>query len=340
MNQDRWNHASVKAPQALAKLPKKANGDVSWGAIRVAQLDTGFRRHAAFGAWSAGGANDIVETPGKDFFQPNRTSAEDPLTDVLAPQEPGHGTRTGAVLSGRSASGDFLGIAPGLPITPYRINQDSVILAPSCRAIGRALTLIVAEKRCPVVNISQGFPVVLDQAMGRAIDLAYEAGIIVCAAAGQPLDKVVYPAKHRRVIGVAGYKKSGTVYQRYDRYGRIDAWAPANGITRPEAKTADRYSQNGDGTSYATLHVTAAAAIWLRFHGTAINQKYGATWKRIEAFRLALHLSQRPLPFPTPAPKFPGHDAGRLDIANLLSVPLPDPAMLAKETDLAGDDSL
>jgi len=37
MPQDRWNHASVKAPQALAQLPKKANGDVSWGNIRVGQ---------------------------------------------------------------------------------------------------------------------------------------------------------------------------------------------------------------------------------------------------------------------------------------------------------------
>jgi subtilisin family serine protease len=340
MIQDRWNHASAKAPQALAKLPKKSNGDVSWGTIRVAHLDTGFRRHAAFGAWSASGANDIVETPGRDFFQPSRPSAEDPLTEVLPPQQPGHGTRTAAVLSGRSASGDFLGIAPGLPITPYRVNQDSLIMADSCRAIARALALVVTEKRCSVVNISLGFPVVLDQDMGQAVDRAYEAGVIICAAAGQPLDKVVYPAKHRRVIGVAGYRKSGTIYQRYDRYGRIDAWAPANGITRPKAKTAAGYSQNGDGTSYATLHVAAAAAIWLRFHGAAIHQKYGATWKRVEAFRLALHLSQRPLPFPTPPASFPGNEAGRLDIANLLAVSLPDANMLVKETDLAGDDSV
>ena len=62
------------------------------------------------------------------------------------------------------------------------------------------------------------------------------------------------------------------------------------------------------------------------FHGAAIGQRYGATWKRVEAFRLALHQSQRPLPFPTPANSFPDNDAGRLDIANLLAMPLPDPA--------------
>ena len=41
--QDRWNHRSVKAQQALDKLPKKANGDVNWGNIRVAR--SGYRLH-------------------------------------------------------------------------------------------------------------------------------------------------------------------------------------------------------------------------------------------------------------------------------------------------------
>ncbi len=340
MAQDRWNHRSVKAPQALARLPAKANGDVNWGTIRVAHLDTGFTRHAAFGPWAADGNNAIIRTPGKDFFDPKRTSALDPLTPVTPPQEPGHGTRTAAVLAGRSADGAFIGIAPGLPIAPYRVNNDSLILDRACRAIGRALDDVVAAGDCQVVSISLGFPVVLDKAMGRAVDRAYDAGIIVCAAAGQPLDRVVYPAKHRRCIGVGGYRKSNRIYQRYDRYGRIDAWAPADRITRPEALTPHQYSGGGDGTSYSTLHVSAAAAIWLRYHGAAIGQSYGKSWKRVEAFRTVLRQSQRPLPFKTPAKDFPGLSSGKLDIANLLAMPLPDPALLLREDDLAGDDEV
>src|SRR5512134_1457611 len=256
--QDRWNHQSVKATQALAKLPKKANGDVNWGGIRVAHLDTGYTRHDAFGAWSAGGANAIIETPGKDFFQPARPSAQDPLTPVTPPQEVGHGTRTGAVLAGRSASGDFLGVAPGLPVVPYRVNNDSLILEQAASAIGAALNHIVSQGRCPVVSISQGFPFVLDQAMGEAVDRAYLNGIIICCAAGQFIDRVCYPAKHRRTIGVGGYRKSGRQYQKYDRYGRIDSWAPADNISRPNAAGLAGYSNNGDGTSYSTVHVSAA----------------------------------------------------------------------------------
>jgi subtilisin family serine protease len=337
MTQDRWHHRHVRAPEALALLPTKPNGEVNWGRIRVAHLDTGFTRHEAFGAWRPDGGNDILEVPGKDFFDPRRNTALDPLNPVTPPQEPGHGTRTAAVLAGKSADGSFAGVAPGLPLTPYRVNNDSLILERACRAIAGALDDVVAEDRCPVVNISLGFPVVLDKAMGRAVDRAYSAGIIICAAAGQPADRVVYPAKHRRCIGVAGYRKSNRIYQRYDRYARIDSWAPADHVTRPEPGKPDRYT-DGDGTSYATLHVSAAAAMWLRLHGARINQLYGKTWKRIEAFRLALRMSQRPLPFKTPPQQFPALTSARLDIANLLSVPLPDPGLLRPEDDLAGDD--
>ncbi|HEY7690264.1 MAG TPA: S8/S53 family peptidase [Dongiaceae bacterium] len=342
--QDRWNHRSVKAPQALDKLPKKANGDINWGSIRVAHLDTGYTRHDAFGAWTAGGSNGIIETPGKDFFQPSRPSAQDPLTPVTAPQEVGHGTRTSAVLAGRSASGDFLGVAPGLPVVPYRINNDSLILEKSAFAIGAAITDIVNQGRCQVISISQGFPFVLDKAMGRAVDKAYLAGLIICCAAGQFIDRVCYPAKHRRAIGVGGYRKSGRQYQKYDRYGRIDSWAPADNITRPNVADLTSYSTNGDGTSYSTVHVSAAAAMWLRYHGAAIGQTYGNgaadLWRRVEAFRLALRASQRILPFKTSSTTHPGNSAGKLDISNLLSVPLPPKNSLLREDDLAGDDEM
>ena len=242
--QDRWNHQSVKATQALDKLPKKANGDVNWGNIRVAHLDTGYTRHDAFGAWSAGGANAIIEAPGRDFFQPARTSAQDPLSPVTPPQEVGHGTRTGAVLAGRSASGDFLGAAPGLPVViPNRVTNNRRILEQAAGAIGAALNDIVNKGRCPVVSISQGFPFVLDQAMGEAVDSAYLKGIIICCAAGQFIDRVCYPAKHRRTIGVGGYRKSGRHRKNTHRYSRIDSWSPADNITRPNVPGPRRLQQ-------------------------------------------------------------------------------------------------
>ena len=291
-----WPHRTAgttrasRRPKPWAKLPKKANGDVNWGSIRVAHLDTGYTRHDAFGAWQRQRRQRHHRNAGQGLtFSRARPSAQDPLTPVTPPQEVGHGTRTGAVLAGRSASGDFLGVAPGLPVVPYRVNNDSLILEQAAGAIGAALNDVVSQGRCPVVSISQGFPFVLDQAMGEAVDRAYLNGIIICCAAGQFIDRVCYPAKHRRTIGVSGYRKSGRQYQKYDRYGRIDSWAPADNISRPNAAGLAGYSNNGDGTSYSTVHVSAAAAMWLRFHGSAIGQTYGNgaadLWRRVEAFR-------------------------------------------------------
>jgi len=235
-------------------------------------------------------------------------------------------------------------VAPGLPVVPYRVNNDSLILEQAAGAIGAALNHVVSQGRCPVVSISQGFPFVLDQAMGKAVDRAYLNGIIICCAAGQFIDRVCYPAKHRRTIGVAGYRKSGRQYQKYDRYGRIDSWAPADNIARPNAAGLAGYSNNGDGTSYSTVHVSAAAAMWLRFHGSAIGQTYGNgaadLWRRVEAFRVCLRLSQRVLPFKTSQTTHPGNSGGKLDISNLLSVKLPAWDSLRREDDLAGDDEM
>jgi hypothetical protein len=43
-----WNLTLVQAPEAWAMLPRR-NGQVDWGGVRVAHLDTGFTEHPGFG---------------------------------------------------------------------------------------------------------------------------------------------------------------------------------------------------------------------------------------------------------------------------------------------------
>lgn len=329
-----WNLQHINQPQALDQLPKKSNGSIDWGPVRVAHLDTGYTEHPAF-AFDANGKSAIVLTDlGKDFLNPRRRSAKDPLTGPGF-MPPGHGTRSGSALSANGAG--YSGVGPGLPLIPCRVTESSLITKTVAQAIRRALDYVTVNRLAPVVNISLGTPIVPDTAMGEALDRAYEKGIIVVCAAGQLIDQVTYPAKHRRAIGVAGIQRRGKkhfIYYKYARYGRIDVWAPADPIRRANVIPEDPDDQFGDGTTYAAVHVSAAACMWLRKHGATIHQKYREPWQRIEAFRVALFNGGRTLPFKSP----PTNRARGLDCSRLLRAALPNPSHLIKENDLAGDD--
>lgn len=330
----RWNLTWSRAEQAWQRLPKKPDGTIDWGDVRVAHLDTGYTEHIAFGPWSPSGTNpNVLVRLGKDYFRPSRPKPRDPLTRGFL-LFPGHGTRSGTALAGLDAAAGFTGIAPRLPLIPCRVTDSSIIDSGAARAVGDAINQTVARRRAKVVSISLG-NIIPYKAMGQAVDRAYEAGVIVIAAAGQKVDRVTYPGKHRRVIGVAGVTRRGQrdfIYNKYDSYARIDSWAPAKPIRR--GNYTEAAYRTGDGTTYATLHVTAAAAMWLRLHGPRIQQLYGNTWRRIEAFRQVLFSSQTKLRFKVPET----NRAGGVNIDALLARPLPDPASLQKEMDLAADD--
>lgn len=352
-----WNHDLVRAPQALAQLPKRGDGSIDWGqpgepqGVKVAQLDTGYRPHPALGFANGGGSAFLCADEGSDCLQPRRGTPEDPLTKVKA-MTPGHGTRTATALAGTGA--DFSGIAPGLPVIPFRVTNHSLLYGAAAKAVAKALGLVVdkveAGEMAPIVNISLGWPFG-DADLGAALDRAYEAGVIVICAAGQIIDRVVYPAKHARTIAVAGLEKRSSagnkIYQRYHSYARVDCWAPAEPILRGDARSS-AYSY-GDGTSYACLHATAAAAIWWRMKGAEIAATYDKPWQRVEAFRqLLTRKPNRMSPDQDQAMLLSQSEVRHLDsLSNrgrlvncerLLDDALPDPETLEKRMDLAVDD--
>ncbi len=153
-----------------------------------------------------------------------------------------------------------------------------------------------------MISISLGIPTFLPTmtgGMGRAVDRAYEEGVIIAAAGGQIIDSVTYPGKYWRTIGVGGVTSERRIWFDY-RDGRdmIDVWAPAARVLRadsvagpgqvamqpiegadPGASALSSGSHSGsygsgDGTSYATVHVAAAAAMWLRHRGDDIAHAY------------------------------------------------------------------
>jgi len=366
-----WNLRMVGAAAARRLLPQHPDGTLDWGTIRVGHLDTGYTRHPIFGDW-AGDASWLAVDAGWNTID-DTADAADPL-DYEG--NPGHGTRTLSVICGDARRLDpddvtTIGIAPGLPVVPFRC-VNSVVLSRERhrRAVAVAIDRAVAAG-CGVISISLGmpfFPAGKSGGMGDAVDRAYMRGVIIVAAGGQVIDSVTYPGKYNRTIGCGGVTWQRRIWQDY-RAGKelIDVWAPAEGV-----RVADRFvgldakalppvegddpgsfspgteadeTDDGDsgssstisgssssrgklakssGTSYATAHVAAAAAMWLRRRGDALAERYEQPWQRVEAFRTLLkHRTAARVQ----GPLLP-NGSRLLTIHRLLEAPLPAAASL------------
>jgi subtilisin family serine protease len=263
-----------------------------------------------------------------------------------------------------------MGVAPGLPVIPYRVT-DTVVLASIDlrRHVAMAVRDAVLRQGAEVISISLGFPQlsIFQRHMGSAVDLAYESGVIVVGAAGQPVARVTFPGRFWRSIGVGGVRFDGRIYQTYDPsdHQYVDIWGPAAEVflaettrrsgrkvfrtgTSEDEETASggtgsvipslsdvsaSISNRGNGTSYATVHVSAAAALWWQHRGAEIEARYGQNrWQIVEAFRTLLKQTAHPIAAQRGAPT---NGTGSLDIAALLDADLPQTSALQREDRLA-----
>ncbi|MGQ0662846.1 MAG: S8/S53 family peptidase [Pseudomonadota bacterium] len=339
---DLWNKCYVKLDAALARLSAMPGNleEIDWGDVRVAHLDTGYTQHQAFGPWRPDETSEFVLVEeGVNYLEPDQRP-RDPLIGAGTLQHPGHGTRTLSVLCGCQV-GEFSGCAPGLPVVPYRVVED-VFLEPSFsnselwHDLAHAVRHAVDDSRCKVISISLGGfgP---SSSFGAAIDHAYDRCVIVVAAAGQKSDRVTYPGKYARVIGVGGIRRRRESYSKYNEYRdtseRVDIWGPADPIIRANATLhggQTRFpplndTEIGDGTSYATVHVAAAAAMWLVYRRGDLARY--PEWRRIEAFRHAMKRTEQPLPGSQTT-----YRNGVLDADALLGADPPQPNALHKQT--------
>ena len=304
---------------------------------RIGHVDTGVSRHPALGFDVAGNAPEtLLLAEGRDFldsgteaFSPlrerqstiqciaNGGSIGDCLTDY-----PDHGTKTLSVILSNDRD-RLIGVAPGARVIPVRIADGPIFQNNAQRDnMGPAIRHLLGLAPVPrVISISMGNPghaglwqplfsafgadAGFDKETRRAFDEAYQAGVIVVCAAGQVIDRVIYPARYKTTIAVGGIRQDGNRHYPNDNYdipGRVDIWAQADGINR-----AISYLENGEprfeyaeqepntstddvcGTSYAAPQVAAAAALWVEtfFHELPQPGDVDA-WKTVEAFRAAL----------------------------------------------------
>lgn len=306
---------------------------IAWGAVKVGQIDTGYTRHPALGF--QGGQPWLDVAAARTFFAPGADGGSAGPGQGIDPLEmlwDGHGTRVASVICGHhaaAAGGPYLGVAPKVPLVPVRI-ANIVLISHAQRELAQALRYLVREAGVSVINLSMGFlPRTQMKVLDKAIDEAYEAGVILVCAAGQPLASVVSPAHGRRTVAAAGSTIGRIPWGKSAHGSAVDWSAPAAHILRGETQPSGQtgYAGNGDGTSYAAALSTGAAALWLARHGTALAAAYPQAWQRIEAFKAVAKASANPMPHQQPG----AFGAGVLDIGALLQQPLPAAASLRAE---------
>ncbi|VAW78937.1 hypothetical protein MNBD_GAMMA12-3235 [hydrothermal vent metagenome] len=348
-----WNLDLVNAKKAMNYL-KRELGEINWSGVEVAQIDTGYTEHPVFGDFSS--TTNILWQAGKNYQDEHMNSLPvDPMNYDGLLQSAGHGTEIASVICGHATRGKFDGGAcPGLPLIPYRATNSVILGFPASSNrertnVAKSIRHAIDRNEADIINIclgSAGLSFAFgSRNLGKAVDYAYDNGVIICAAAGQGTDLVTYPGKFFRTIGCGAVNPDRSIWntkgQGYHEFEmiHIDVWGPGSNINIPtigfdsnHELITDLYEQKASGTSYATAHVTAAAAMWLARHGTEIDRLYGhQKWMRVEAFRYLLKASAQSLR--ADQQSHPG--TGILDIKALLTAELPSPHLLKYEDRLA-----
>lgn len=188
--------------------------------------------------------------PGKNF-------AED---SSPASGSNGHGTMIASLISGHGhgpgQSEGIMGLAPDAKILPLTVNVNaSAIYQQMSTAIRYAV-----DHGASVVNISLG-GVGKDATVQSAVAYAEEHNVVVVASSGNDgAAAMEYPAAYPGVVAVGGATQDGSAWSESNYGPGLVLVAPAAGILGDDNGTDTQYSL-GDGTSFATAYVSAAAAL-------------------------------------------------------------------------------
>ncbi len=231
-----WNLRRLKAPQAWVKT--QGNG------VRVAIIDTGVDcAHPDLNCNLSDGAN--------------MTNAATPPMD-----DNGHGTHVAGIIAGQGKDGGVFGVAPRVTLIPVKVlsADGSGNLSDVVSGIYWAMT-----HGAQVINMSLGAPTAAT-ALEQAVHKAYQAGVVIVAAAGNDGENasrsgetstVDYPGAYPWVIAVAAS-------DRKDHIAPFSSFGPAVDITAPGdniLSTVPNGYEKMSGTSMASPHIAGVAAL-------------------------------------------------------------------------------
>ena len=299
-----WNRDAAFSEFALAASHFGAEFEDKLSRVTIAHLDTGYD------------PKHVTRPTNLDLnLQRNFVYGEsrDDATDRTPPGESlvrnrGHGNATLALLAGARLDGaspgwpgfsEFVGGAPFAHVIPVRIADWVVRFFTSTMVQG----FDYARKRqAQVLSMSMGG--LTSGALVDAVNLAYEAGVVMVTAGGNNIANrpsprsIVFPARYRRVLAACGVMADGRAYAglhpgtMQGNFGPASKMDTALGAYTPNVPWAvidcqTIVAMDGAGTSAATPQVAAAAALWLAEHWDAVSA-YSQPWMRVEAVRRAL----------------------------------------------------
>ncbi len=177
--------------------------------------------------------------------------------DTQPEDEVGHGTAVAGIIAAAVNGSGIVGGAPGVRILPLKVGDQ---VGASSLAIAEAIYGAI-ERGVQVINLSLGADTP-SATLERAIEQAYDQGIIVVAAAGNTPDAVTFPASYPEVIAVGGATADGKRLSSFSsRLTRVDLIAPAEDVLTTSWDGREPGWEPRTGTSFAAPMVSAAAAL-------------------------------------------------------------------------------
>jgi thermitase len=225
-----WAIPKIMAPEAWKVTAGKPN-------IVIAILDTGIDKTQ----------KDLV---GKVTAEVNFTNS--PTTDDIY----GHGTHVAGIIAAWAGSSTGVdGLAPDCRLMNVKVADDQGRFDSSVAAKGINWAV---DHGANIINISL-MSTEPSSAMERAIEYAWNKGVVVVAAAGNLVgNKIVYPAYYSNCIAVAATNNNDCVASWSSQGSWVDVAAPGVDIysTLPENK----YGYES-GTSMAAAYVSGLAGL-------------------------------------------------------------------------------
>lgn len=235
--------APVQPAQSIPWGIDKVDADLSWGlttgdVVKVGVVDTGIEsNHPDLTDNVKGGYNAIDPTK----------SAED---------DNGHGTHVSGIIAGSNNSIGVVGVGPQIDLYAIKVlnRRGSGYLSDIIEGLDWAVA-----NGIQVINMSLGTTVDV-QSFHDAVVRAYDAGLVMVAAAGNNSGAVNYPAAYPEVIAVSATDSSDNFASFSSRGSEVDISAP--GVSVYSTYKGQTY-KSLSGTSMASPHVAGAAALLL-----------------------------------------------------------------------------